>query len=480
MPAATPLLKRRAFRTLIFGQAVSSLGDWTGTLALMYLVLELSGSTTAVGGVLVLRLLPSAVGAPFATRVVSRWPRRQVMMASDVIRTGMALALPIIPWLGWVYFWAFMIEVVGLAFLPARDAAIPVLIEEGEEGEDGPRTGTLEVANGVTMGTSFGMIPAGAGVFALILWSTRSLGLTGLWPYLVVFWLDAATYLISYFAIRTLPDLGPSRSSREADRTAEGPARKSGDGFFQALRLPAVRAVVPGVAVVALGLGALFSLGVIFVRNVLGAGPWGFGLLVALFGVGAAVGLTILSRRRTGNLIPQVRTAAALQGVVITTMGLVASEAWAFVGAVLFGAAATGALVGGITYMQRSLTGTRRNVALTAFHAVLRFGLALAALASGLAADLLGTIDLGALGSLEPTQTVLAVSGLIVIAGTFLIHSPVPEVSAEADGGAEADVDHGPDARPAEPDERPDGRPAAEGGPGGPGQAGSGSSSSTT
>lgn len=50
-------LNRRDFRRLIIGQTVSSFGDWMGTLALMYFVLELSGSTTAVGGVLVLRLL---------------------------------------------------------------------------------------------------------------------------------------------------------------------------------------------------------------------------------------------------------------------------------------------------------------------------------------------------------------------------------------------------------------------------------------
>lgn len=56
---------------------------------------------------------------------------------------------------------------------------------------------------------------------------------------------------------------------------------------------------------------------------------------------------------------------------------------WSFVGAVVFGAAATSALVGGITFFQEALGGVERNLALTAFHAVLRFGLALAALLAG-------------------------------------------------------------------------------------------------
>src|SRR5206468_5965692 len=77
----------------------------------------------------------------------------------DLIVTGVqTCALPI------------SIEVVGLAFLPARDAAIPAVIRQGR-GEDGSSdgdgaeddTGQLALANGFTMGTSYGMIPFGAG-----------------------------------------------------------------------------------------------------------------------------------------------------------------------------------------------------------------------------------------------------------------------------------------------------------------------------
>ncbi|MEU8800244.1 MFS transporter [Spirillospora sp. NPDC048819] len=411
-------LNRRDFRRLMVGQTVSSLGDWMGTLALMYFVLELSGSTTAVGGVLVLRLLPSAVGAPVAARIVTRWRRRSVMMNSDLVRIGMALALPVLPWLWWVYFWAFAIEVVGLVFLPARDAAIPYLIRDRSEGRRGDReehdTGTLEVANGITMATSYGMIPVGAGLFGLLLWLSNNAGWEGHWRYVLVFWLNALSYLVSYFVIRSIPDLGPAAGERRAEEREVKQGR-----FIDALRLPVVRGVLPGVAVVALGLGALFSLGVVFVRNVLDASAVGFGVLVALFGVGAIMGLVIV-RRGTWNLMTQIRTATALQGAVIAAMGVLASTTWSFLGAVLFGGAATAALVGAITYLQESLDGYRRNLALTAFHAVLRFGLALAALLSGAAADLLEQWDPTPLG-VAPARLVLALSGLIVIAGTFLI-----------------------------------------------------------
>ncbi len=424
------LLRQRDFQLLLTGQTVSALGDWMGTFALMYFVLELSGSTTAVGGVLVLRLLPSAVGGPIAARVVARWNRRQVMLTSDLVRAGMAVALPLIPLLAWVYSWAFAIELVGLAFLPARDAAIPALIRRENDDDKGDDTGTLALANGFTMGTSYGMIPVGAGFFGLILLGAQHAGWNGHWKYVVIFWIDAVTYLVSYWAVRQIRGL---ESRSPAQQSEEHNAR-----FVDALRLPLVRGVLPAVTVVALGLGSLFSLGVVFVRGVLKAGPVGFGALIACFGVGAAIGLMALRKRGRRDLLMQVRLGTAAQGIVIALMGLIASLVWAFLGAVLFGAAATTALIGGITYLQENHSGVRRNLALTAFHSTLRFGLSVAALGAGVAADLVGTVRLAGF-SLAPAQTILIGSGLVVLGGSLLVHAPAGAAGAEAEAEARAE-----------------------------------------
>jgi MFS family permease len=412
------LLRRRGFRLLFLGQAVSSLGDWMGTLALMYFVLELSGSTTAVGGVLALRLLPMAVGAPVAARTVTRWSRRRVMLSADLIRAGMAVLLPLIPWLGWVYSWAFGIEVVGLAFLPARDASIPTLVGGTDERDRGAR---LSLANGLIMGGYYGMIPLGAGALGLALVVSEQLGLGGHWRYVVVFWADAVTYLVSYAAVRSIAGL----DHRAAQGPDEAGGRRSGERLSTAFRIPVVRAVLPGLVVVALGLGALFSLGVVFVRDDLRAGPVQFGALVALFGVGAVTGLAIVRRIPQGMLISRVRAAAAGQGAVISAMGVFASIPWAFLGAVMFGAATTVALVSAVTYLQENLAGVHRDLALTAFHAVLRLGLALAALVSGAAADAVGRgADLGPAGTIAPARLVLMLSGVVVALGSLFVRSP--------------------------------------------------------
>jgi len=110
------LFAHRGFRRLMIGQTVSSLGDWLGTIALIALVLDLTGSSTAVGGVLVLRLAPSLVAGPLVTRLVGRWNRRRTMLAMDAIRVGVVVLVPLIGALWWVYVWAFVLEVAGPTF----------------------------------------------------------------------------------------------------------------------------------------------------------------------------------------------------------------------------------------------------------------------------------------------------------------------------------------------------------------------------
>src|SRR5256885_12142380 len=120
-----------------------------GTFAFMALVLQQSGSPTAVGGILALRLLPAALGGPLAARAASRWDRRRTMVAMDILRAAMVGLVPLVRGLWWVYLWAFMIEVGSLVFLPARDASIPELVDDAD----------LPLANGFVLGSSYGTIP---------------------------------------------------------------------------------------------------------------------------------------------------------------------------------------------------------------------------------------------------------------------------------------------------------------------------------
>jgi hypothetical protein len=184
-----------------------------------------------------------------------------------------------------------------------------------------------------------------------------------------------------------------------------------------------VRAVGPAALVTALGLGTLFSMGVVFVQDVLGASTLQFGVLVALFGVGAAGGLAILGAASRADF-QIVRLCVAAQGVVVAAMSQAPSIFAAFAGAVMFGAATAAGLAAAMSVLQAGLGERDRVLAFTAFHVVIRGGLGLAAIGAGLAGDLLGRLEWPALGTLQPARAVLFVAGLIVAATALFIRLP--------------------------------------------------------
>jgi MFS family permease len=402
--------RRRPLRDLLVGQAVSSLGDWMGTVALMALVLEITDSATAVGGVLVLRLAPTVVAGPLAARLTQRWSRRRTMLAMDAVRVPAVAILPWVTHLWWIYIWAFVVELAGMVFLPARDASIPDLVDDEDD---------LAVANGLVLGTSYGMIPFGAGLFALV--SALTGEASTVEAARVIFLIDALTFVVSYLAIARLPELGIAASEVDAE----------GGRFRDALRLPLVRRLAPVAAVVAFGLGALFSIGIVWVNDVLGANNTEFGLLVACFGVGAAGGLLIL-RQIDRRDLALIRTLLILLGAVVATMSQAPAIGLALLGALGFGGLCAMVLATSMELLQEQLGDRDRLLGFAVFHVVIRGGLALAALGAGIASDVLDRVSWPLVGRLESSQVVLLSSGLLVVAVALIAGRPGGAVADDA------------------------------------------------
>lgn len=417
------LLQRGGFRRLLVGQAVSSLGDWMATVALLVLVLDLTGSSAAVGGMLVLRLLPAVVAGPLTARLIPRLSRRRTMLAMDLARAGMAVLVPLVAAVWWVYLWAFAMEVGGLVFLPARDSSVPDLTERQD----------LSLANGAILASSYGTIPLSAAAFAAVSAAVAAVagpGGSGKASMLVVFAIDAASFLVSFAMIRGLRMLDAAAPAAVAERAPGGLAAVvASDGgtsgsFLRAFEIPLVRGMLPATVTVALGIGTLFSVGVVFVREVLGATEAQFGILIALFGIGAAAGLAVLPALGAVETLGPVRVGVAAQGAVVIVMSLFPTPAPAFLGAAAFGATTSATLAIGMSCLQTRLVGDERVLAFSAFHVTIRASLGLAALTAGFAVDLVGSVSWPLVGDLEPARLVLLCSGLVVLAGAGLVHEP--------------------------------------------------------
>src|SRR5207344_2471251 len=80
------LRTNRNFRLLFIGQTISQLGDWFNTVAVFALLLDLTGSATAVAWMMIVQFLPVALVGPMAGVVVDRIDRRRLMIAADLSR----------------------------------------------------------------------------------------------------------------------------------------------------------------------------------------------------------------------------------------------------------------------------------------------------------------------------------------------------------------------------------------------------------
>src|SRR3954467_3615019 len=85
------LRTNRDFRLLYFGSLISLGGDWFLTVALLDLVLSLTGSATLASLMLLCQTLPIFFFTPIAGHIVAKVECRQLMILVDVVRPGVCL-----------------------------------------------------------------------------------------------------------------------------------------------------------------------------------------------------------------------------------------------------------------------------------------------------------------------------------------------------------------------------------------------------
>jgi predicted MFS family arabinose efflux permease len=273
-----------AVRRLSAGMLLSRTGDQLTTIALVWFVLDLTGSGAAVGLVLLCAGLPPVVTGPLLGRVLDRWPLRRVMVADNLARAALVAAIPTLYWLGRLDLpLLYGLTLAAGALVPATDVgvrvALPRLVDEAE----------LQRANVLLSVGDQASALVGPALGGLLV------GLVGAPPVLLG---DAASFLAMAALVGPLPDAaGPA-----APPPATGPATRA------PLADPTVRTVLGLTLVYFLAYGPLEPALPLYSRDVLQAGAGGYGLLWSAFGAGALVGLV------TVPAVGRLRPGLALAG----------------------------------------------------------------------------------------------------------------------------------------------------------------------
>jgi MFS family permease len=264
------LLRNIRFLRLWIGQGTSFVGDAVSMVALVVLVVQVTGSASAVGGALVARLLPT-IASPLAGVLADRVDRRVALVASDLARAVLVLGLVFARDLVTIYILVFLMGLARTLFNPTIRAAFPSVVGGGD----------LTRANALISGTFSVSETAGPALGGLLV---ATVGVNA------AFVLDSATYLVSaaLLSLISLP-----RPQREDEETGFGEDLKAGFAYLAGARVPL--AIVFGGFLTILTINITIPAEVFLAKETFGAGDAGYGLLVGIFGGGMVLGSALIA-----------------------------------------------------------------------------------------------------------------------------------------------------------------------------------------
>jgi MFS family permease len=264
------LLRNARFLRLWIGQGTSFVGDAVSMVALVVLVVEITGSASAVGGALVARLLPT-IASPLAGVLADRVDRRVVLVASDLARAVLVLGLVFARDLATIYVLVFLMGLARTVFNPTVRAAFPSVVGGGD----------LTRANALIGGT-FGVSETAGPALGGLLVATVGVD--------AAFVLDAATYLVSAALLSLTPLAQPQR---EEDGAGFGEDLKAGFTYLAGARVPL--AIVLGAFLTVLTINITIPAEVFLAKETFKVGNAGYGLLVGLYGGGMVLGSALMA-----------------------------------------------------------------------------------------------------------------------------------------------------------------------------------------
>jgi MFS family permease len=265
-----------AFQRLWLGLSISYLGDQFTIIALLWFVLQLTGSGAAVGLVILCFGLPGVVTGTILGRLLDRYQPRLVMGFDNLARAALIAAIPTLYALGWLQLWhVLVLALLTGALSPATTAGVRAFVPHLVD------AALLDRANALTATSlqfSYLAGPLAAG------FAVARLG--GPWALFI----DAASFLLMGLLALTLPTI--AREPRVAQHAAAD--RWLGFGALFSLRY------VPALTLLSLvfffSYGPLEAALPLYSSQTLHAKADAYGLLWTGFGMGAFAGVLTLTK----------------------------------------------------------------------------------------------------------------------------------------------------------------------------------------
>jgi MFS family permease len=275
-------LRHPRYRLYFGGQAISAVGTWTQSLALPWLVLELTHSALWVGSVLALQHLPAVAASPVRSLVADRFPKRSLLLLTQAAFLLPALFLFAITRAAVAAPWMLVLAALAWGLIQIVDAPT-------RQGFALELVGREDLMHAIALNSTLWNAAAVAGSLV-----AGALIASGALP--LCFLVNALSCLPALLALALLGSLqGGVRTRPRGDhgrQVVEGARHVRHDPVLALLLLVVV-------AFALFGMNRLVLVPV-FTGDVLQAGPGGFGVLMAALGLGTLIGAVTLPlvRRR--------------------------------------------------------------------------------------------------------------------------------------------------------------------------------------
>ena len=291
-------MRFRNYRLYCFSQIVSFSGTWMQGLAQSWLVLELTGSGTALGTVVAMQFLPTLLLAPFGGVIADRFDKRKLIIITQSTAGLLALTLGVLTITGAVELW--MVYVIAACF-----GAVTALDNPSRQTFVMEMVGPADIANAVTLNSvvvnaARAIGPAIGGVII----ATVGIG--------ACFIFNAVSYVAVIIAMLLIrrSELHPSA------RTAKAPGQMR-DGFRYAWNTPILRTTLVMLVVIGTLTYEFTTTLPLLAEFTFGAGASGLAAMTALMGAGAVIGGLVVAASGPPTMRRLVFVAAGFGSTVI-------------------------------------------------------------------------------------------------------------------------------------------------------------------
>lgn len=259
-----------SFRLLFVATLGSGMGTWMATIALTADVTDRTHSPWWVSALFIVTFLPSVIVGLVAGPLVDRLSRKRLIVAADVVRIGVFVALPFVGSALAIIALAAVAGVANSFFRPAVLAGVPNLISEDD------------LAHGTSLLQATDWAAATLGpILGGVIVSTSGPNL--------VYWINAGTFLFSVLLLLRIP----SRLLQSEQAITRGHWRDLADGLGAFRRSAAMLTVLVAFGFAMLATGLINVSEIFLAERALHRGAFGYGLLWAATGAGLVVGSLI-------------------------------------------------------------------------------------------------------------------------------------------------------------------------------------------